>query len=90
MTTRIAIVGGFLGAGKANLILHAARKLAERGYWVGLVTNDQGQGLVDTALAEEATNAVTVVAGALLLPLTRSDGGFAALAGCSAAGFNSG
>lgn len=63
MTTRIAVVGGFLGAGKTTLILHAARKLAERGYRVGLVTNDQGQGLVDTALAEEATIAVTEVAG---------------------------
>jgi hypothetical protein len=63
MTTRIVIVGGFLGAGKTTLILHAARRLAERGYRVGLVTNDQGEDLVDTALAAEATIPVTEVAG---------------------------
>jgi len=63
MTTRIAIVGGFLGAGKTTLILAAAQRLVERGYRVGLVTNDQGQDLVDTALAEEATIPVTEVAG---------------------------
>lgn len=63
MTTRIVIVGGFLGAGKTTLILHAARRLAEMGYRVGLVTNDQGEDLVDTALAEQATIPVTEVAG---------------------------
>ena len=60
---RIALVGGFLGAGKTTLILHAARKLMERGYRVGLVTNDQGDELVDTAQAREATIPVTEVAG---------------------------
>ena len=50
MTTRIAIVGGFLGAGKTTLILAAARRLAERGYRVGLVTNDQGEDLADAAI----------------------------------------
>ena len=63
MTTRIAIVGGFLGAGKTTLILQAVRKLAEQGYRVGLVTNDQGEDLVDTALAAQATIPVTEVAG---------------------------
>ncbi len=63
MTTRIAIVGGFLGAGKTTLILAAARRLAAQGYRVGLVTNDQGQDLVDTALAGDANIPVTEVAG---------------------------
>jgi len=63
MTTRIAIVGGFLGAGKTTLILAAAQRLAERGYRVGLVTNDQGEDLVDTALAADATIPVAEVAG---------------------------
>ncbi len=63
MTTRIAIVGGFLGAGKTTLILAAAQRLAEQGYRVGLVTNDQGEDLVDTALAEAATIPVVEVAG---------------------------
>lgn len=63
MTTRIAIVGGFLGAGKTTLILATARRLVERGYRVGLVTNDQGEDLVDTALAADATIPVAEVAG---------------------------
>ena len=63
MTTRIAIVGGFLGAGKTTLILAAAKRLAARGYRVGLVTNDQGEGLVDTALAGDAEIPVAEVAG---------------------------
>ncbi len=63
MTTRIAIVGGFLGAGKTTLILAAAQRLVERGYRVGLVTNDQGEDLVDTALAADATIPVAEVAG---------------------------
>ena len=49
-TTRLVVVGGFLGAGKTTLLLSAARRLVERGYRVGLVTNDQGSNLVNTAL----------------------------------------
>ena len=63
MRTRIAIVGGFLGAGKTTLLLRAARELAARGYRVGLVTNDQGEDLVDTALGHGAAVPVTEVAG---------------------------
>ena len=47
----LVLVGGFLGAGKTTLVLAAARRLAARGLRVGLVTNDQGRALVDTALA---------------------------------------
>ena len=61
--TRIVIVGGFLGAGKTTLLLSAAQRLVERGYRVGLVTNDQGEDLVDTALGNEAAVPVTEVAG---------------------------
>lgn len=63
MIRTIAIVGGFLGAGKTSLLLSAARRLAARGYRVGLITNDQGADLVDTALAEQADIPVTEVAG---------------------------
>ncbi len=63
MTTRIVIVGGFLGAGKTTLLLRAAEKLTQRGYRVGLVTNDQGEDLVDTALGQEASVPVVEVAG---------------------------
>jgi len=48
---RYMMVGGFLGAGKTTSILRLAEWLISRGLRVGLVTNDQGGGLVDTALA---------------------------------------
>jgi G3E family GTPase len=63
MTTSLILVGGFLGAGKTTLLLRAARLLAERGRRVGLVTNDQGEDLVDTALAAWQEIPVTEVAG---------------------------
>jgi G3E family GTPase len=44
------IVGGFLGAGKTTAIRKIARHLADRGLRVGLITNDQSTGLVDTAI----------------------------------------
>ena len=46
---RLACVGGFLGAGKTTALLAAARELISRGLRVGVITNDQGQYLVDTA-----------------------------------------
>jgi G3E family GTPase len=51
-TARYAMIGGFLGAGKTTSILRFAAWLTGRGLRVGLVTNDQGGGLVDTALAQ--------------------------------------
>jgi hypothetical protein len=43
------IVGGFLGSGKTTAIISAARHLMDQGKRVGVVTNDQGRYLVDTA-----------------------------------------
>jgi G3E family GTPase len=63
MTTRLVITGGFLGAGKTTLLLKAAQQLVARGYRVGLLTNDQGEDLVDTALGQQAAIPVTEVAG---------------------------
>jgi G3E family GTPase len=48
MTTRIAILGGFLGAGKTTLMTKIAAELVKSGGTVGLITNDQGEALVDT------------------------------------------
>lgn len=45
----LGCVSGFLGAGKTTAMAAAAREILARGYRVGLVTNDQGQDLVDTA-----------------------------------------
>jgi G3E family GTPase len=47
---RYVMVGGFLGAGKTTAILRLARHLTGQGLRVGLITNDQSTGLVDTAL----------------------------------------
>ena len=63
MPTRVFIIGGFLGAGKTTLLLQAARQLTDRGFRVGLVTNDQGMNLVDTALVSAADFPVTEVTG---------------------------
>jgi G3E family GTPase len=51
---RFVLIGGFLGAGKTTLISHFARWLKGQGRQVGLVTNDQGVGLMDTASARLA------------------------------------
>ena len=48
---RYVMVGGFLGAGKTTAIIRLARFLTDRERRVGLITNDQSVGLVDTALA---------------------------------------
>lgn len=63
MPTRLIVVGGFLGAGKTTLLLRAAQLLAQQGLRVGLVTNDQGAQLVDTALASAQNVPVVEVAG---------------------------
>lgn len=46
------MVGGFLGAGKTTAILKMAQLLHDRGVRVGLITNDQSVGLVDTAILD--------------------------------------
>ncbi len=42
------MIGGFLGAGKSTAMGRLARRLTGAGRSVGLITNDQGAGLVDT------------------------------------------
>jgi G3E family GTPase len=48
--TRYIMVGGFLGAGKTTAILKMAQHLRDQGLRVGLITNDQSFGLVDTTM----------------------------------------
>ena len=50
MKARYIMIGGFLGAGKTTAILKLAEHLAASGQRVGLITNDQSVGLVDTAM----------------------------------------
>ncbi|HEX8296276.1 MAG TPA: GTP-binding protein [Chthoniobacteraceae bacterium] len=47
---RYIMVGGFLGAGKTTAISALAQHLVAQGLRVGLITNDQGRELVDTAM----------------------------------------
>ena len=57
------MVGGFLGAGKTTAILNAAQRLRGRGLRVGLITNDQSYGLVDTAMLSSHGFAVQEITG---------------------------
>jgi G3E family GTPase len=52
--TRLAIMGGFLGAGKTKAMLKLAEYLGDESYKAALITNDQSVGLVDTARVEYA------------------------------------
>ncbi len=47
---RYIMIGGFLGAGKTTAVGKLAQHLSGRGVRVGLITNDQGRNLVDTAM----------------------------------------
>jgi G3E family GTPase len=44
------MIGGFLGAGKTTAVSRLAQHLSGLGLKVGLITNDQGSELVDTAM----------------------------------------
>ena len=47
---RYIMIGGFLGAGKTTAVAALAQRLTDEGLRVGLITNDQGSELVDTAM----------------------------------------
>ena len=47
---RYVMIGGFLGAGKTTAVARLAQWFTQRGQRVGLITNDQGSELVDTAM----------------------------------------
>src|ERR1041385_7354406 len=47
---RYIMIGGFLGAGKTTAVGKLASQLTDQGHRVGLITNDQGRNLVDTAM----------------------------------------
>jgi len=57
------IVGGFLGSGKTTAIIGAAKALMAGGKRVGVVTNDQGRYLVDTAFFQSASVPTVEVTG---------------------------
>jgi Ni2+-binding GTPase involved in maturation of urease and hydrogenase len=63
MTVLFVPVTGFLGAGKTTTIGALARRLEQQGRRVAVVTNDQGEGLVDTVVAGESAGRVAEVTG---------------------------
>ncbi|MFZ4596745.1 MAG: GTP-binding protein, partial [Verrucomicrobiaceae bacterium] len=60
---RYLMIGGFLGAGKTTAIGKLARHLSDQGLKVGLITNDQAGGLVDTKLLRGQGFATEEIAG---------------------------
>ncbi|WP_419995390.1 GTP-binding protein [Streptomyces boninensis] len=56
MSVLFAAVGGFLGAGKTTTLTALARALEARGRRVGIITNDQGEDLVDTLVAASSSS----------------------------------
>lgn len=62
--TRFVILGGFLGAGKTTLAINLGRFLKDKyKKSIAIITNDQGNVLVDTRFAEEAGFDVREVLG---------------------------
>jgi G3E family GTPase len=57
------MIGGFLGAGKTTAMGRLARHLTDQGLRVGLITNDQAGGLVDTKLMRNQGFATEEIAG---------------------------
>lgn len=60
---QLHLIGGFLGSGKTTAIAAAARLLMEQDQRVGVITNDQGQHLVDTAFLRQANVPAVEVTG---------------------------
>jgi len=60
---RYIMIGGFLGAGKTTAVMRLAERLRDQGLRVGLITNDQSTGLVDTALLRNQGFDVEEIAG---------------------------
>lgn len=60
---RYIMIGGFLGAGKTTTVGRLAKYLTDQGLKVGLITNDQAGGLVDTKLLRGQGYATEEIAG---------------------------
>lgn len=50
---KLIFAGGFLGSGKTTALAALAQRLIRRGHRVGIITNDQTEDLVDTAIVTE-------------------------------------
>lgn len=63
MPSSYIMVGGFLGAGKTTLIQRFAKYINGKGRKVGLITNDQGAGLVDSMIGRSNQFPVEEISG---------------------------
>jgi Ni2+-binding GTPase involved in maturation of urease and hydrogenase len=63
LKSRYIMVGGFLGAGKTTAVAALAEKLNASGMTIGLITNDQSVGLVDTRLLQSKGFATQEITG---------------------------
>src|SRR5262245_11302300 len=63
MSADYVMVGGFLGAGKTTALLRLAEHFTAQGRRVGLITNDQSQGLVDTSMVNAKGYPVEEITG---------------------------
>ena len=63
MSAEYVMVGGFLGAGKTTALLRLADHFSSQGRRVGLITNDQSQGLVDTSMVNAKGYPVEEITG---------------------------
>ena len=63
MSADYVMVGGFLGAGKTTALLQLAEHFSARGRRVGLITNDQSRGLVDTSMVNAQGYPVEEITG---------------------------
>lgn len=61
--TAVVVLGGFLGAGKTTALLRLAERWKRAGRRVGVIANDQAEGLVDTARFRAAGFAADEVSG---------------------------
>ncbi len=57
------MIGGFLGAGKSTAVVALAKHYRNQGLKVGLISNDQGAGLVDTSVFKSHGFPVEEIAG---------------------------
>ena len=60
---QMLLVSGFLGAGKTTALQTVGEKLSERGHTVGMITNDQASGLVDTSILDTTAGRVVEIPG---------------------------
>ena len=68
MSADYIMVGGFLGAGKTTAMLRLAEHLTAGGRRVGLITNDQSHGLVDTSIVAARGYPVEEITGGCFWP----------------------